>query len=401
MSCYRVAMLAIALSAAPAAALEAPPLAGKSIFQFEWNARLRHEAIDDDGFASSADATTLRMRAGIRAGFAHGLSAFVEGEGIAAAGSHNNGASGRTDYPAVIDPDGVELNQALLAWMGEGAGAILGRQRILIDNQRWLGNSRWRQNEQTFDALSVDWRASPSLTGRYAWIDRVHRINGDDALDPLSREREFATHLVNVAWKLDAHQLVGYAYLHRDRNVPSASTATYGLRWTGSQLRRGDGWGWTLEAAHQREHSDNPSSFAHAYWLIEPTLAWRGVTWRAGWEHLGGDGVHSLQAPLGTLHAFNGWADKFLVTPPGGLDDYWVGAGGKFGRGAHADKFNWNIAWHDFRADVGEHYGTEWNASLAFPVSRSVTGLVKIAEYNSRGFARDGTKLWMQIEWVR
>ncbi len=73
--------------------------------------------------------------------------------------------------------------------------------------------------------------------------------------------------------------------------------------------------------------------------------------------------MHSLRAPLGTLHTF--------------------------------------IAVRDFRGDSDGRNCTAWNASLASPLWKSVTGLVKLAEYNSRGFARDATNFWMQIEWAR
>jgi len=83
----------------------------------------------------------------------------------------------------------------------------------------------------------------------------VNRVSGDDAIDPLARERDLDTQLLNLAWKLGAQQLASYAYLHEDRDVVAASTATYGLRWSGARLRNGDGWGWTLEAAQQRDHA--------------------------------------------------------------------------------------------------------------------------------------------------
>ncbi len=179
-----------------------------------------------------------------------------------------------------------------------------------------------------------------------------------------------------------------------------ASTITTGVRWTGKHLRGENGRGWRAEFARQREHADNPLRFAHEYWRIEPSLTRHGVTWRAGWGHLGGDGSHALQTPLATLHAFNGAADKFLVTPPGGLEDRFVGAGGALGSGALAD-MKWTLAWHDFRADSGGDYGSEWDASLAFPVRGKLTGLVKLADYRSAGFARDTTKVWVQLEWAR
>jgi hypothetical protein len=371
-------------------------------WQFEWNARLRHEAVEDDAFAQSANATTLRLRAGLRIHFSGHFTALLEGEGIASAGDgYNSGANGRTTRPAITDPEGIELNQAWIGWKDSHVAATLGRQQLLFDNQRWIGNSGWRQNEQTFDAMAVDWQVTPMLALRYAWLDRVHRINGDDALDPLARERDLSTHLLNAAWKQGAQQLVGYTYLHDDHDVASASTMTYGARWTGARLHEGNGFGWTLEAARQLEYADNSLSFSHAYWLLEPTFTARGVTYRAGWEHLGGNGLHALQTPLATLHAFNGWADKFTVTPAGGLEDRYLGAGGKFGRGKHAGKYNGAVAWHDYGADTGGRYGSEWNASLGFPVHGPLNGLVKLADYRSDGYARDTRKLWLQLEWAQ
>ncbi len=382
-----------------AAAETAQPAAPVTL---EWNARLRHESVDDDAFARDAEATTLRLRLGIRARLGAGWSAFVEGEGVAALDDgYDSGANGRAGYPVIADPSGAELNQAWIGWRNPQAAATLGRQRILIDNQRWVGNVGWRQNEQTFDAAALEWKPSSIVTARYYWLDRVHRVNGDQARNPLARERDLDTHLLDVALAHGGQQWGGYAYAHEDRDVPTASTLTTGLRWSGNRVREGKGWGWRLEAARQRDSANNPRDFAHSYWLLEPSLAWQGVNWRAGWEHLGGNGRTALQTPLATLHAFNGWADKFLVTPAGGLENRYLAASGKLGRGAYAGKLNWAAAWHDYRADTGGRYGREWNASLGFPVRGPVKGLVKIADYRSDGFARDTTKVWLQLEWAR
>src|SRR6185312_10219561 len=131
--------------------------------------------------------------------------------------------------------------------------------------------------QQTFDALAATWQPSANLNVQYDWLDRVHRVAGPDALSRLARERRLDTHLLNVAWTAGAQRWVGYAYLHDDKDVATASTETYGLR-------------WTAEAARQRDHADNPQRFTHAYWLLEPTWTRAGVTARMGWEHLGGSG---------------------------------------------------------------------------------------------------------------
>ena len=371
-------------------------------FSTEWNLRLRHEAVDDAAFVPDADATTLRLRLGLRAKFADHWSALVEGEGIAAAGNYDSTANGKRGYPVIADAEGAELNQALVSWKNDRVQATVGRQRVQFGNQRWVGNSGWRQNEQTFDAFSFEAKPGKDWRVHYAFFDRVHRVNGDKAIDPLARERNLSTHAIDVAWIPKAVQLCGYALLHDDQDVRTASTATYGLRMTANRLREGHGPSIAAEYARQRDYADNPIDFSHDYWLVEPAYAWGDTVLRGGVEHLGGNGRHALQTPLATLHPFNGWADKFAnATPPGGLEDTYASLLGQAG----CAKCEWVVAWHDYRADtrgaLGGHYGSEWDASFAFPVGKALTGLMKVADYSADTFARDTTKLWLQVEWKR
>jgi hypothetical protein len=370
-----------------------------------WNAalRYRYEDVQDDAFARAAHAHTARLRLGWRQPFAHGFSAVLEGEAVAELSDRfNSGANGETAFPVVADARALELNQAALAWRGARMGATVGRQRILLDNQRFVGNVGWRQNEQTFDAVSFDAALPAAWTVRYHWLDRVHRVAGDEALDPLARERDLDAHLINAAWTREAHTLVAYAYLLEDEDVAAASTRTLGARWTCALGTGAARWSWTLEAARQHDHADNPRSFAHDYLLAEPAVAWGGILWKAGLERLDGDGTHAFQTPLATLHAFNGWADKFLVTPPNGLDDRYVSAGGKFGHGGWQDRLAWTVAFHDFDAARGSAaYGREWDAQLGAGLGRGWNALLKLADYRSDGFARDTRKLWLQLEWTR
>jgi Alginate export len=399
---------AFASASASAASAASPPATGSSTTQapalrFEWDLRARHEHVDDDAFSPTADAATLRLRAGLRAEFGGGWSALIEGEGIADTGDgYNSGANGQTTYPSVNDPEGMEFNQAWLGWKNAQFSATLGRQRLLFDNQRWIGNVGWRQNEQTFDALALEAKLGDAWNVRYAWLDRVHRVAGDDARDRLARERDLSTHALNIAYKRGdkpqrSQQWTGYAYLHDDRDVATASTATYGLRWTAEPLT----WGWTVELATQRDYADNPRDVSHRYWLLEPSLQAQRITYRIGWEHLGGDGRTALQTPLATLHAFNGWADKFLVTPAGGIEDLSIGAGGNVG------KFTWAAMYHDYRADTAfgpasariDRYGRELDLSLSRPLRKGWSAMAKYADYRADDFGRDTRKLWLQVEW--
>ena len=66
-----------------------------------------------------------------------------------------------------------------------------------------------------------------------------------------------------------------------------------------------------------------------AQWLEEDLIdvlvaggGYQQVGFRVGWERLSGsEREGQFQTPLATLHAFNGWADKFLSTPVNGIED--------------------------------------------------------------------------------
>ena len=115
----------------------------------------------------------------------------------------------------------------------------------------------------------------------------------------------------------------------------------------------------------------------------------------AGVEVLGGDATrteHRFQTPLATLHAFQGWADKFLTTPPQGVQDFYVDLSG------HRWGLDATVVWHDFRADaISQRYGDEWDSSVIRKFSRYFKLLLKAANYRSAGLGRDTRKLWVQF----
>jgi len=155
-----------------------------------------------------------------------------------------------------------------------------------------------------------------------------------------------------------------------------------------------------VEAAQQSDYAANPQHYTRTYWLLEPSFTIVGTTGLVGWEHLGGNGRNALQTPLATLHAFNGWDDQFLVTPVDGLNDRYAAFNGKFGTSGWREKLAWIVSYHDYRSSHASiQYGSECDASLAFPFAKNLIGLVKAASYRADGFGRDDTKLWLQLEW--
>ena len=47
----------------------------------------------------------------------------------------------------------------------------------------------------------------------------------------------------------------------------------------------------------------------------------------------------------------------------------------------------------------GSDYGHEFDASVSYPLWKGVTGLLKVADYRSDGFASDTRKLWFSLDY--
>jgi hypothetical protein len=386
---------AFALALAPAAVLAAPPATGATL-----DLRLRQESVDDAGFGARASASTLRLRAGLRHAFSEKFSTLVEFEGSTHLGDarFNSSANGEGTYPAVVDPDNAEINQAWLAWTpGAATRLAIGRQKINIDNQRFVGASSWRQNEQTFDAFELTHAFARGLQLRYDFLGRVQRVNGAGNPNEDLARWLLDAHLLNAGGKLGPGRLSGYGYFIENRTLPASSHRDLGLRYVAEpDDKAGRRWGVVLEAAQQAPYADGASRNHAHYWIAEGSWRWRGHGFRLGEECLGGDGRYGFATPLATLHAFNGWADRFLTTPLDGLRDRYLGWNRKFGR------FEANVVAHAFAADHGgRDLGSEWDASLALAITPRWTALAKLADFNGDHGPLDVGKAWLSLEYKR
>lgn len=360
------------------------------------NLNLRFEQAEQQG-REDADTLTLRPRLGYRTGNWQHLDAFAEFEGVYAIGGDDgynsgppflNATNGNTRFATIADPTGDQLNRAWMRYRGLPATALkIGRQRLILDNARFVGNVGWRQNEQTFDAVSLVSQPLPDLTLTYAYLWRQNFIFFND--------NRMNSHLVNARWQ--AHPmlaLTGFAYLvdfDREANGTRAPGApdhrVLGLRATGALHRLR----YELAYAKQSDHAEAPATVDADYWQLQLSLPGLPVTPTLGYEVLGGDGTYGFRFPLATNHAFQGWADVFIATPPDGVVDRYMKLS------ADAGPVRLTAAFHDLRADHGHtDYGREIDVSVAASVTEHLGLLVKFADYRAEGFAADTRRLWLQ-----
>lgn len=393
-------------SAAPAAAAGTPVatpssgsitsaiLAGKPTLAF----RLRDEAVSDDALTRDAEAVTLRTRLGWQSGAFAGVRAALEIDDIRAIVDRYNAVStGDPTRPIVADPEGTELNVAALTWTGSAESVGVGRQRIVLDDQRFVGTSGWRQNEQTCDAVQLRTKRLPHTEIAYVYVADVNRPYGPDGSAAQAADWHGDSHLVNA--KFDARSwgtVAAFVYLLRFDNAAAQSNDTYGLRWTDT-IEGSRGWAFPLaiSRATQRQAGRNPIVYSADYTLVEGGAARGSFRFVVGREVLSGDATrpgHRFQTPLASLHAFQGWADKFLVTPPQGIEDTYANVAGRL---AGVDL---QVAYHDYRAEeVSRSYATEWNLLASHRFAGRYDVMAKYADYRADGFARDTRKLWVQF----
>jgi hypothetical protein len=115
-----------------------------------------------------------------------------------------------------------------------------------------------------------------------------------------------------------------------------------------------------------------------------------------------GDGVKGFSTPLATLHKFQGWTDKFLGTPPNGIEDSFLTAGITLKGVSALDTLGLVVTFHEYEAEhINADYGDELNVSLAAKYKR-VNVMLKFADYQQGvlASARDTQKVWGQVEFV-
>ncbi|WP_374410451.1 alginate export family protein [Novosphingobium colocasiae] len=408
-------VLALSLAAAPAFAKPGDPIKVSDDLTIDpiVEGRLRYEHVDQDKLPVplDADAVTMRLRVGAEFRM-NNLSILVEGEGTLAFGHDYNAfpfpVPGESQskpgvYSVIPDPETIGLNRLQFSYKNKGNGVTVGRQRINLDDQRWVGSVAWRQDEQTFDAVRGEAKVGPvSLDAIYSWGQRT--IFGVDAANRQSWGGSFL--MMGAGVKLGPVNLKGFGYyLDYDLELGAPlSSKTLGARAT-TELPLARTVKLDLMGSYARQSDYKGSKdFDAVYIAAEAGVTVSGFRLAGGYEKLGTDKGRALQTPMATLHKFNGWADVFLNTPVNGLQDAYGSASYKVGDFGAIKGVAATVVYHQFDSAIANlKYGTEWDAQVGFKFQQfSVLG--KYASFNgdnSGPFAlADKDVFWLQLEFA-
>ena len=412
-------VLALAVIAASATQADADPLTDALMkSKVSGNFRVRQESVDlDSATVDDASALTLRSRLGIETAPQKGLTAILEFEDTRALFGQDEYAPETAGYAVVVDPENTEVNRAYLRYRGISRLDMgLGRQRLVLDNQRFVGNVGWRQNEQTFDAFTASYTGVPDWTLFYAYVDNVNGIA--DVEPTFNFDIDSSDHLLNAAWTgLKYGKLSGYYYALENEEPDAAlrnvapkvnalnptlryrENATAGLRFDGNYtlpITLPVRLLYTAEYAVQELENALGLEFDTDYSLIDAGAGYvTGIgllSARVARETLGsdraGNAMQGFQTPYATKHAFNGWVDMFLNTPAGGLVDSYLTLA--------ADLTPYGIklmaVYHDYAEDDGplgggsaRDFGSEWNLQATKQFGAHYTAGLKYGNYEADG----------------
>ncbi len=372
--------------------------------------RPRYEYVDQDGFSDEANAVTVRTALGLNATLfgVDGLGAQLQVMNVTAL--NDDYAPEQTGYPVVADPEQTRVTQANVSYAANGFVGIVGRKMVVLDNARFIGNVGWRQMPQTYDLAAVIYNGIENLNllGAYVWnVNRIFNADGDG---PKKKHLKTGSVLLHAAYKV-APELTVTVYDYMIENLMDH----IGLRLTGKFDFNGMKLGYTAEYAVQNDPSLDDSddwpgkelSQDTEYYNLALNVNYDAFIAGIGFEHLGdkGNGDLPFTTPLATLHAMNGWADKFLKTPDEGLEDLSVKLGYNFGEYGKIVGI-----YHSFSSDSknqagDDDLGSELDVAYKYKINKNLGLLLKYADYSegdasyrARGYV-DTTKYWVQLDY--
>lgn len=370
------------------------------------NLKFRYEYADQDGFSETAEAWTLRSLLGYETKSFHGFSVNAEVYAMTPFNDDYNDLkkgdpiASRRVYPVIADPEDYDFHQLYVQFKNKEHQLRLGRQSFILDNWRFIGDVRFRQNWQVMNGLSYVNTSLPKTTISAGHFEQVKQIT--------TKIQNANVDIVNAKYAITpTTSITGYGYLidWEGRALAATSTKTFGTRLTGAE-KISDTWKalFTAEYAKQDDYQDGSQNIDNYYYWVGAGLDYQGWFLTINQEKLSGNNNgRAFQTPLGTNHLFTGWTDLFLTTPNQGIQDTILIAGGQWMGATIKAEYHMIDSDRDFAkagGGTGNSFGKEFDLGVYYKFNKQVSGSVEYANFQEDDIAATGRKRDLERVWL-
>lgn len=377
--------------------------------------RPRVEFTETKGAASNPSFTTMQTRVNVKATVDEQVSAFIQIQDVRTWGGETGYlappsiTSTGTDYTGNVD-----FHQAYFVVknvLNSGFALKVGRQEMVFDEARLIGNIGWIQQAQSFDAARVDGRfGDVSLTGFFSQTNETstHATLAGTANSAQDSEFIGARGTYHLAGK---GRITGYWYGAYDPirsngagNMQELHTVgLYAVQTFNGVRVRFDGAFQFGDVTATQDIQASMMTFS----IGKKLDVANGAYIEAWLDYLSGDDgtnanrQENFVTPYATNHKFYGHVDRFLQNPTAGLIDAsvkaWIKPTAKLKLVAHGHKFTAaenTIAGapagsDDFGSeiDLQMHYALAKNTKAVFGISKYFMGDDTTRQDKTWGFA--------------
>ncbi len=360
--------------------------------------RLGYEYSSTNDTTSPANAANVRLRLGYHSASYFDTGVFLQFHGMININENFRfPGGGKSRRDVIADPDGERLHQGYVEYNGWSTTRLrLGRQEIILDDSRLIGNIGWRQNGQSFDGVSLVNNSISDTTITIGFVNRVNTI--------------FLTHvdldhliLFNFEYlNQNRHRLAIYSYLldTEQQTAAARDSVTYGIRSSGTFSDFVD---YDLTYATQNDYRDGKNrngDLFNVYIGGHFDLLSLGIGYSRISGQKGSD--RPFDTLFSTAHKFNGWADQFAGTNggslTGGLEDLYFQVskeilGTKFLIRYHIfDTVERTIIGADSATDKDDNHSGRYGDEIDFEVLRKLTDYLTVRIKYSYYNEVDGTR---------
>lgn len=313
---------------------------------------------------------------------------------------HSHADGGDVTRDLIQDPDGERVHQAYLdnhKW--ENTLIRFGRQEVILDNARLVGNIGWRQQAQSFDGLLIKNTSLEDITLVGAYLNAVNTIvNTQLDLDHLI--------LLHADYAgIEDHTVSVYSYLNEYEGSSVKDSATYGARFTGT-CGEDQFVNYAIDYSVQNDYADGKDHGGDMLNLFV-NFKLESVSIGGGYSRISGmDGSDkAFDTLVSTAHAFNGWADQFLATNGGGLanglEDLYFQVGTTVNGTKLLARYHFFDTTESNAGGYDKEYGTELDLLATRKLNDDLSMQVKLALFDGVNSDEAGAKGDKDVLWVR